>query len=64
MWLQEVFLQTEFVDDELKSLDGFKQIADSSAGDLAPYLLNLYKSVIDNCLVKHSRRYESKQVSI
>ena len=34
-----VFLQTEFVDDECKSLDGYKLIADRSAGDLAPYLL-------------------------
>lgn len=58
------FLQTEFVDDERKSLDGYKQIADKSAGDLAPYLLNLYKSIIDNCLMKHSKRYESKQVRI
>ena len=56
-------LQTEFVD-ELKTLDGYKQMADKSAGDLAPYLLNLYRSVIDNCLLKHSKRYESKQVSI
>ena len=41
LWLYKVFLQTEFVGDKLKSLDGYKQIADKNAWDLAPYLFNL-----------------------
>ena len=56
--------QTDFFDDDRKTLEGYKKIADKEAGELAPYLLLLYQKIIENCLLKHSKRLNSAQVSI
>ena len=58
-------LQIDHFDEERKTLNGYETMADKEAlGDLAPYLLNLYKEVIEGCLLKHSKRLSSNQVSL
>jgi len=51
--------QTEHFDEERKSLEGYHSIAD----EIAPYLLQLYHQIIEQCLLKHSKRCTSQQVS-
>lgn len=38
-------------------------IADPTGGELAQYLISLYHKVIKQCLLKHSKRPSSEQVS-
>ena len=58
--------QIDHLNEERKTLNGYETIADKEAlGDLAPYLLNYnYKEVIEGCLLKHSKRSSSNQVSL
>lgn len=48
--------------DEKRSVEGYRAIADETAGELPHYLLLLYQKVIEGCLVKHSRRQSSEDV--
>jgi len=54
--------QTEHFDEQRKSLEGYRSIADDSGDEIAPYLLKLYHQVIEQCLLKHSKRCTSQQV--
>ncbi|XP_065887583.1 uncharacterized protein [Dysidea avara] len=53
---------TEHYDEERRSLEGYRSIADDSADDIAPNLLQLYYKIIEQCLLKHSKRCSSDQV--
>ena len=56
--------QTEHFDVERRSVETLKTIADSRGTDeLAPYLLAIYYKIINNCLVKHSKRSPISKVS-
>jgi len=59
-----MYFQTEHYDEERRSIDGFKQIADHMAGEIEPYLINIYFKVVEGCLKKHSKRCTSDEVSI
>ena len=62
---ESICFKTEHLDDERKSLEGYKSIADTNAGsDLPPYLLCLYFKVIEQCLLKHSKRPSSSSASL
>ena len=58
-----LYIQTEHYDEERASFDGYNQIADPNAGSIAAYLVNIYRKVIERCLLKHSKRCTSKDVS-
>lgn len=54
---------TEHLDDQRKSIDEFKTIADPKTHDeLAHYLMALYYKIIEQCLLKHRLRPESEKV--
>ena len=59
----QILVQVDYYDEERHSVDGFKQIVDTTAGNLEPYLLNIYFKIIKNCLLKHSKRCTSEKVS-
>ena len=57
-------MQTDHLDEERKTLEGYKIIADKQvAGDLVPYLLRVYNDIIEKCLLKHSKHPNSNEVS-
>ena len=45
------------------SIDGYKGMAGGTAGELPPYLLLLYRKIIEGSIVKHSKRSSSEMVS-
>jgi hypothetical protein len=47
----------------MKSVEGYKTIADTAAGDLSHYLLLIYKKIIESSMLKHSKRPISEVVS-
>jgi hypothetical protein len=56
-------LQTEYLDEGRKSVEGYKGVADPKAGELSHYLLLLYHKIAEQSLLKHSRRPSSSLVS-
>ena len=55
-------LLAEHFDDQRSTIEGYKAMADLKAGEIAHYLLLLYKKVIEGSLVKHSKRPSSEEV--
>ena len=49
--------------EQRKSIEGYKGIADPAGGELAHYLIILYHKVIEQCLLKHSKRPSSEEIS-
>ena len=37
-------------------------VADARVGEMASYLVKLYRTIIEHCLLKHSRRASSEMV--
>ena len=50
------------VDENLKSLELFKEITDPSLEELAPYLLRLLHQIVVLCFYKHRTRANSEDV--
>ena len=45
-------------------MEGYRSILDPASGELAPYLLSLYYKVIEQCLLKHSKRPYNDEVRL
>ena len=59
------YCQVEHFDDMRRSLEGYKDIANATVpGQLYPYLLKLYRKIIEGSLMKHSKRASSEEVCI
>lgn len=52
----------EHLDDARKNIEGYRSIADPKAGEIPPYLVLLYYKVIEQSLLKHSKRPTSAEV--
>lgn len=52
----------EHVDDSRKSVEGYKSMADPKGGEISHYLVLLYNKVIEQSLLKHSKRSSSEEV--
>ena len=57
-------IQTDHLEDERKTLEGYGTIADKAPGDLKPHSLGLFKEIIEGCLRRYGKRLESNQVSL
>jgi len=52
------------VDENLTAKENFGSVADTTCGELAPYLLQLLFKMIPPCFLKHRKRPQSKEVNI
>lgn len=52
----------EHLDEQLQSQTAFKLLYDKMAGEIEPYLAQLYFRIIKGCIIKHSKRSHSKEV--
>ena len=57
------YYQVQHLEDNLKGISAFGQAACSTAGELAPYLLQLYFKIVTECLKKHSSHPMIDQVT-
>ena len=51
------------MDENLASVQLFKDVVDSSIEEIAPYLLQLLHKIIVPCFLKHSKRPYAKDVN-
>ena len=58
----EHFFKNEHLDEQLQSQTAFKLLYDKMAGEIEPYLAQLYFRIIKGCIIKHSKRSHSKEV--
>lgn len=55
---------TEHLDEKRRSIEGYQSFADKTAGELSHSLLLLYKKVIEQSLLKRSKRLSSSMVRV
>ncbi len=56
MVLLFVLISVVHLDEKRKEVEGYKSMADTTAGKLPHYLLLLYYKIIEQSLLKHSKR--------